>query len=157
MPLSAIVVRMQTSSEDNEEQTGPTVVKDRASIAQVANDIYQEKGLSGFWSGFRATAVLTLNPSLNLYFGELLKRVLLPRSRREHPPAAVIFLISAFASAISSMATYPLILAKTRLQWKSPSGQQRYTSTRQVLRAAYAQKQLGGLCELSGLLCRTLI
>ena len=147
MPLSTMVVRMQTSSQDDEDEKGPTVVQNRSSVLDIAREIYEEKGISGFWSGFKSTCVLALFPSLNLYLFNLLKRALLPRSRREHPPAAVIFAISALASAVSATASYPLILAKTRLQWKSPSGKQRYHSTREVLQAAYRKDQLKGLCE----------
>jgi adenine nucleotide transporter 17 len=144
MPLSNLVVRMQTSSEEDEK--GPTTIKNRSSVLDVAKDIMEEKGVSGFWSGFKSTVVLTLSPSLNLWLFESLKRLLLPRSKQEHPPAAVIFLVSSLASLVSSSALYPLILAKTRLQWKTPAGRSRYRSTREVLQTAYKQDQLKGLC-----------
>lgn len=83
---------------------------------QIIQDILSERGLPGFWSGYSASLVLTLNPSITFFLFETLKRVLLPRHRRAHPPPSLTFLLSAIFKATASSITYPFSLAKARLQ-----------------------------------------
>ncbi|KAL8950367.1 MAG: hypothetical protein Q9183_007527, partial [Haloplaca sp. 2 TL-2023] len=83
--------------------------------------IKDEKGISGFWSGYSASLVLTLNPSLTFFLFETLKRLLVPRRRRSNPPPQATFLIAAISKAIASSITYPFSLAKSRLQASSKS------------------------------------
>ncbi|KAL2418059.1 hypothetical protein ABEF95_008542 [Exophiala dermatitidis] len=86
------------------------------SAREIARDIYAEKGLTGFWSGYSASLVLTLNPSITFGLFETLKKLFLPHHRRAHPPPYLTFLLSAFSKACASSVTYPFSLAKTRLQ-----------------------------------------
>lgn len=86
------------------------------SVRDIANQIRAEKGLQGFWSGYSASLVLTLNPSLTFFLYETFKRTLLPRSRRDDPGARVTFLMAAVSKAIASTVTYPFSLAKARSQ-----------------------------------------
>jgi len=75
-----------------------------------------EKGWTGFWAGYSASLVLTLNPSLTFFLFETLKRTLLPRSKRDNPPAWATFFLAAISKACASTVTYPFSLAKTRAQ-----------------------------------------
>ncbi|KAK5267263.1 hypothetical protein LTR99_006450 [Exophiala xenobiotica] len=83
---------------------------------QIIQDILSERGLLGFWSGYSASLVLTLNPSLTFFLFETLKKALLPRHKRAQPPASLTFLLSAISKATASSITYPFSLAKARLQ-----------------------------------------
>jgi hypothetical protein len=83
---------------------------------QIIQDILSERGLPGFWSGYSASLVLTLNPSLTFFLFETLKKALLPRHKRAQPPASLTFLLSAISKATASSITYPFSLAKARLQ-----------------------------------------
>jgi Mitochondrial carrier protein len=89
---------------------------DGASTGDIAQSIMDEKGLAGFWSGYSASLILTLNPSLTFAMFEGLKRLTVPRSKRDNPPAAMTFLLSATSKAMASAVTYPFSLAKSRLQ-----------------------------------------
>lgn len=82
---------------------------------QIAHDILDQKGLLGFWSGYSASLILTLNPSLTFLLFETFKR-LLPRSKRDNPPAVATFFMAAFSKACASALTYPFSLAKSRAQ-----------------------------------------
>lgn len=104
-PLSNITTRAQTTSRHQ-------------SMAQIASQIQKEKGLIGFWSGYSASLILTLNPALTFTFYEALKR-LLPKSTRDDPGARVTFLIAALSKAMASSITYPFSLAKARAQASS--------------------------------------
>lgn len=109
-PLSNIVARKQTSAARKGESTTSL------STSDIAARIRAEKGILGFWSGYSATLILTLNPSLTFFLNEFLKRTLLPRSKRDKPPPALTFLLAALSKVAASSITYPFSLAKTRAQ-----------------------------------------
>jgi Mitochondrial carrier protein len=118
-PIANIVTRKQAAaltvaSLPDAEREG--VHSKPPSSSQIAHDILQEKGILGFWSGYSASLVLTLNPSLTFFLFETLKRLLLPRSRRENPPASATFFLAAISKACASSVTYPFSLAKARAQ-----------------------------------------
>ncbi|KAI7970958.1 hypothetical protein EIK77_000625 [Talaromyces pinophilus] len=112
-PLANIVTRKQTAALD--DQAKPI------STREVAAQIKAEKGLIGFWSGYSESLVLTLNPSITFFLNELLKYLLLPRHKRKNPSATVTFLLAAISKAVASAITYPVSLAKTRVQADSSS------------------------------------
>lgn len=112
-PISNIVTRKQTHSLRNTSSTPDP------SVSQIIDQIRSEKGLQGFWSGYSASLVLTLNPSLTFFLYEFFKRSFLPRARRDDPGARVTFLMAAVSKAIASTITYPFSLAKARAQTSS--------------------------------------
>ncbi|KAJ5650772.1 Mitochondrial substrate/solute carrier [Penicillium longicatenatum] len=108
-PLSNIVTRKQTAARKGSSGNDP-------STADIAAQIKKEKGLAGFWSGYSASLILTLNPSITLFLNEVFKRALLPRAKRDKPSAVVTFLMAALSKSVASSITYPFSLAKTRAQ-----------------------------------------
>lgn len=113
-PIANVVTRKQTSSMLSGRDSG--MGTDQGSVRSIALEIRKERGLQGFWSGYSASLVLTLNPSLTFFFFETLKRTILLRSKRENPSAQVTFLLAAISKALASSITYPFSLAKSRLQ-----------------------------------------
>jgi hypothetical protein len=91
------------------------------SVSDIAAEIRSEKGIQGFWSGYSASLILTLNPSITFFLYEFFKRSLLPKSRRDDPGARITFLMAAMSKAIASTITYPFSLAKARAQASSKS------------------------------------
>lgn len=138
-PLSNVATRAQTS-------------RSGASVRELAAQIRAEKGvLRGFWAGYSATLVLTLNPALTFAFYAALKRVLLPRARREEPGARATFLLAALSKAAASGITYPFALAKARAQAAGGGGGKREAKAdvgRGTTHAARAAKRAGGRKEL---------
>ncbi|KAH7410139.1 mitochondrial carrier domain-containing protein [Phaeosphaeria sp. MPI-PUGE-AT-0046c] len=116
-PLQQIVTRKQTAAMMKDEaSTAETPALDAKNIAR---GILREKGLQGFWSGYSASLVLTLNPSITMLLHKLLLSVLVPRAKRNDPGARITFLVAAISKALASMVTYPFSLAKTRAQVSS--------------------------------------
>lgn len=76
-PISNIVTRKQTARMVS-ARSGPSHTK--PSVQEIISQIQSGKGVQGFWSGYSASLVLTLNPSTNLY--GTFKYTLLP-SREE--------------------------------------------------------------------------
>ena len=87
----------------------------------IAGQVRSEKGLKGFWSGYSASLVLTLNPSLTFFFFETFKRLILPKAQRSDPPPTATFFLAAMSKTLASSITYPFSLAKARMQASSKS------------------------------------
>lgn len=112
-PIQQIVTRKQTAALLSDSSSTAPPLNDTASIAR---EILQEKGLQGFWSGYSASLILTLNPSITMLLHKVLLRTLVPRSKRDDPGARITFLLAAISKALASTVTYPFSLAKTRAQ-----------------------------------------
>ncbi|KAI4101172.1 MAG: hypothetical protein L6R37_005058, partial [Teloschistes peruensis] len=123
-PIGNIVTRQQAASMMSEpQQSGDK----KSSIRSVALEIRSEKGLQGFWSGYSASLVLTLNPSITFLLFETIKRLIIPRQKRSNPPPQATFLIAAISKAIASTITYPFSLAKSRAQASSKAINEKHT------------------------------
>ncbi|KAL4868656.1 hypothetical protein BDV12DRAFT_169156 [Aspergillus spectabilis] len=102
-PLSNIVARKQTSGSS-------------ASSSDIASKIRSEKGIRGFWSGYSASLILTLNPSITFFLNEILKSALRRQNKGAKVSPAVTFLLAAISKSAASSITYPISMAKTRSQ-----------------------------------------
>ncbi|KAK5100246.1 hypothetical protein LTR70_001766 [Exophiala xenobiotica] len=108
-PIANVATRQQAAALANRGGKTP-------SFMEIATNIRAADGPSGFWSGYSASLILTLNPSLTFFLFEFFKRLTLPHSRRENPPASATFFLAALSKACASSVTYPFSLAKARLQ-----------------------------------------
>lgn len=116
-PIQNIVTRKQTAAMTALE--GSTDTPPASSTRDIADEIMKEKGLQGFWSGYSASLILTLNPSLTMLLHKILLRLLVSKDGRDDPGARITFLIAATSKALASTITYPFQLAKTRAQVSS--------------------------------------
>ena len=112
-PIANIVTRKQTSAMLDK---GVDKASKKDSIRHIAQQIHEERGITGFWSGYTASLILTMNPTLTFFFFETLKRLSLSDEGRSNPTARATFLLAAISKACASAITYPFSLAKTRLQ-----------------------------------------
>ncbi|KAI1769180.1 mitochondrial carrier domain-containing protein [Hypoxylon sp. FL1150] len=108
-PIANVVTRKQTASLVNG-------ANGELSVNEILGDIRREKGLAGFWSGYSASLVLTLNPSITFFLQEFLKKQTVAPDSWDSPAAHVTFLLAAVSKAVASTITYPFQTAKTRLQ-----------------------------------------
>jgi hypothetical protein len=107
-PLGNVVTRKQTA--DVKSATASLTTK------ELMHKIYEERGIMGFWSGYGATLVLTLNPALTFLLHESLLRVFVARDKRANPGGRTTFAIAAVSKSLASAITYPFSLAKSRMQ-----------------------------------------
>jgi hypothetical protein len=119
-PIQNIVTRKQTAAMVAARSSNSTS-SSSLSARDIALQIRHEKGIKGFWSGYSASLVLTLNPALTFLFHETLLRMLVKREKRSDPGARVTFLIAAASKVMASTITYPFSLAKSRAQVSSNS------------------------------------
>ncbi|KAI9926420.1 hypothetical protein MW887_004185 [Aspergillus wentii] len=146
-PLANIVTRKQTQGGEK-----------NVSTRDIAAQIKAEKGLRGFWSGYSATLILTLNPSITFFLNEMLKYALLPRTKRGRPSPVTTFLLAALSKAAASSVTYPISMAKTRAQAmsstqtnspkSSPASSTVSSFTPQILSAVFTIAKTEGLAAL---------
>lgn len=111
-PLQQIITRKQTATVAFSEK--PHDQFDSAmTTREIAKDIYRSKGLQGFWSGYSASIILTLNPSLTMAIDSFLRRIL---AREFSLGPAWTFLLAALSKVAASSTMYPISLAKARAQ-----------------------------------------
>ncbi len=144
-PIANIVTRKQAAALMNTRQdnTQQTTSNAPPSTRQIARDILSEKGILGFWSGYSASLVLTLNPSITFFLFESLKKIVLRRERRQNPPPSLTFLLSAISKACASSLTYPFSLAKARLQAGGMSSRKEESDEKKVGVNDYSHKETG--------------
>ncbi|CAO1625949.1 unnamed protein product [Sympodiomycopsis kandeliae] len=157
-PLSNITVRKQThssgsdknksgekagndSDSDDDEQT----YEDEPSILDVVNEILKDKGIIGLWSGFETAILLSITPAMTFYLTNIYTRLLVPKSSRSNPNSLQIFLTSALGNATSTTILYPLIIAKTLLQYRDPYGRKIYRNLIDVIVKISRKKGIKGL------------
>jgi hypothetical protein len=121
-PLQNIITRQQTAAliAARSPLSGSATRSDKLTISDVASQIRRERGLQGFWAGYSASIILTLNPSITFAVDNLLHRIL-PSARREHPGHVLTFLIAATSKVVATTITYPVSLAKSRAQVGFPA------------------------------------
>ncbi|CEJ81356.1 hypothetical protein VHEMI01487 [[Torrubiella] hemipterigena] len=103
-PLANVVARKQTSETDK-------------SMAHTLREIRAEGGIAALWSGYSATLVLTLNPSLTFLINRrLADKIVAALEEEDIPVAWIAFLLAATSKAIATAATYPFQAAKAHLQ-----------------------------------------
>ncbi|KAK8176938.1 mitochondrial carrier protein, partial [Phyllosticta citrichinensis] len=126
-PVQNVVTRKQTAamaaarqrhndsiSSDNGKAGGGKATG--PSARAIAAQIWREKGWAGFWAGYSASLILTVNPALTFLLQGSLLRLLVPREKRKSPGARLTFLMAAASKAVASTITYPVSVAKTRAQ-----------------------------------------
>lgn len=103
-PIANVVTRKQTSKGDE-------------TLGEMLKDIYNQSGVLGLWSGYSATLVLTMNPSITFFVNRRLAKKIIPALEEEDVPVAYIaFLLAACSKAFATAFTYPFNTGKTRLQ-----------------------------------------
>ena len=108
IPISVVVTRQQTTTKS-----------ERKSLTGTWNEILGESGWQGLYKGFKASLVLTVNPSITYGAFQKLKTAILARKPALTP--FDILIMGALSKSLATVVTYPYIMAKTRLQWKPSS------------------------------------
>ncbi|KIW99186.1 uncharacterized protein Z519_00849 [Cladophialophora bantiana CBS 173.52] len=137
-PIANIVTRKQAAalikaSEGGLEESSTMTATRTPTAQEIAKDILSEKGPMGFWSGYSASLVLTLNPTITFFLFETLKKILLHSDKRHNPPPSLTFLLSAISKASASSITYPFSLAKSRLQAGGASTQREDQDEKEIM------------------------
>lgn len=180
-PIWVVVTRMQTHAQALRKLEGPTD-KEKGSIESevsgsseisvsdsiptgppygtrlAVQDLYNEAGILGFWKGVFPTLIMVSNPSIQfmLYEG-MLKQLRSKRSSNQQGLTSVsaleVFLLGAIAKLGATVATYPLLVVKSRLQAKQQIGGDKahqYTGTLDAILKMIRFEGLGGFYKGMG-------
>eukprot|EP01084_Bolivina_argentea_P231615 390545_1 len=102
-PLKIIQLRKQTAVSEHD-----------SSVSTLMSSIYSENGITGFWSGMKASTILVINPAIvQLLYGRI-RRYLISRLGKKS--AAIDFFAGALSKAVATVICYPLVLIKMNLQ-----------------------------------------
>ncbi|KAF7727039.1 hypothetical protein EC973_008086 [Apophysomyces ossiformis] len=104
-PVSNVTTRLQTAGKQEK----------RKGFFETVREIHAERGVSGFWTGYRASMILVSNPSITYFVFEKFKAFYMRANRKSGLSSLEIFFISAIAKSIATMVTYPFIFVRTSM------------------------------------------
>lgn len=146
-PLSVVQTRVMTAKK----QPGAKHLGIFAMLLHIA----ATEGISSLFAGLIPSLVLTSNPAIQFVVFDRVKlfvQDLLKRWQKSHQgmtitlPAAYSFIIGAFAKIVATVCTYPYIMAKVRLQYKSSDNNAPiYTGTINVIASILKEEGFFGL------------
>lgn len=119
-PIWVIATRMQA----HRKKTSPSSERDSQSynFLSVANQVYGEYGIGGFWNGCAASLVMVINPTIQYAIYEWLmsaraqvRRRSLGKKTQARASALEVFALSALAKLGATILTYPMMTIKTRM------------------------------------------
>ncbi|KAI8371132.1 mitochondrial carrier domain-containing protein [Blakeslea trispora] len=102
-PVSNVTTRLQTAGHKSK------------GFKEIALDILKEKGITGFWTGYRASIILVSNPSITYFVFEKIKAIYMKAQKKTSLSGLEVFLFSALSKSIATMITYPFIFLRTRM------------------------------------------
>jgi solute carrier family 25 (peroxisomal adenine nucleotide transporter), member 17 len=148
-PFANVVARQQTASlvSSNDSAKGDDAKKN---LENVVEEIVEDKGVAGLWSGYEATLFLTLNPSITFFLDETLQHL---TSTGNGP--GITFLFAAVSKAVATVVTYPFQTAKARAQALPPADDGGNSDKRQAGGAAQSVRRalkgtvLGGIVDVA--------
>ncbi|KAG8736590.1 ADP/ATP carrier protein [Ceratobasidium sp. 428] len=118
LPVSVIATRQQIgggSSQSKSKASGKT-----GSFVEVGREIIREDGVFGLWAGLKPSLVLTVNPAITYGAFERIKSLILTDATSSKLTPGKAFLVGALSKTLATVVTYPYIMAKVRLQARSP-------------------------------------
>lgn len=136
-PISVAMTRQQTCS-----------AKNRTGLLSTLYEILDDRGITGLWSGLKPSIILVINPSITYSIFEKLKEFVLNKQKRLNLTSLEIFFIGIISKSIATIITYPFIMAKVRLQWKSDINNRHYKNTWDVINSVYEQNGMMGLYKV---------
>ena len=116
-PIQNIVTRQQTAALIAARNPSSSNEKG-GSIKDVFLEIHRNRGVAGFWAGYSAAVVMTLNPAITFAVDNIL-RGLIPQKHKDKPQ--LTFFLAALSKAIATGVMYPVQLAKSRAITSSSS------------------------------------
>lgn len=102
-PLKVIQLRKQTAPTDH-----------HSALTTIIPDIVEQHGITGFWSGMKASVLLVINPAIvQLLYGKIRKYLIHILGRKS---AVIDFVAGALSKAIATVLCYPLVRIRMNLQ-----------------------------------------
>ncbi|CAG8076884.1 unnamed protein product [Penicillium olsonii] len=110
-PIAVISTRQQTRKVDEPKR----------SIWETMLDIIRSDGWTGLWRGLKVNLILVINPMITYGVYQWLREALLVLRNGKGLGSFDAFVLGALSKVLATIATHPLIVAKTMLQSKPPT------------------------------------
>jgi len=152
LPISVVTTRQQTTAPENRKNFLNTIV-----------EVVRDDGITGLWKGLKPSVMLTMNPAITYSVFERIKSGVLENrknaGKKMELRSGEVFVIGAFAKTVATIVTYPLIMAKIKLQWKPTKKeneteeerkdrlQKTYSGIIDVLKKSYKSNGIPGLYQ----------
>jgi len=152
LPISVVTTRQQTTAPENRKNFLSTIA-----------EVVKEDGITGLWKGLKPSVMLTMNPAITYSVFERIKSGVLETrknsGKKMELSSGEVFIIGAFAKTVATVVTYPLIMAKIKLQWKPAKKeneteeerkereQKTYTGIADVIKKSYKANGIPGLYQ----------
>jgi hypothetical protein len=111
LPISVVTTRQQTTASESRKNFISTIA-----------EVVKEDGITGLWKGLKPSVMLTMNPAITYSVFERCKSGILEsrknKGKKMELSSGEVFVIGAFSKTVATIVTYPLIMAKIKLQWK---------------------------------------
>ena len=112
--------------------------EERKSLIATAKEIIHEDGITDLWRGLKPSLILVINPAITYGLFERFKEGMYPGMAWLIPGQS--FFVGAASMTVATIITYPYIMVKVRMQFKSPMNQgdaevedNRHTPTSRVI------------------------
>ncbi|KAI8364868.1 mitochondrial carrier domain-containing protein [Choanephora cucurbitarum] len=102
-PVSNVTTRLQTAGHEAK------------GFKETALEILKQKGITGFWTGYRASIILVSNPSITYFVFEKIKTIYMRAQKKTALSSLEVFLFSALSKSVATMITYPFIFLRTKM------------------------------------------
>ncbi|KAJ5349564.1 hypothetical protein N7541_007291 [Penicillium brevicompactum] len=110
-PIAVISTRQQTRKVNDHK---------RSMWETMLEIVQSEDGWTGLWRGFKVNLILVINPMITYGVYQWLREGLLALRKGKGLGSTDAFFLGALSKVLATIATHPLIVAKTMLQSKPP-------------------------------------
>ena len=127
-PFWFLNTRMTIKRDLAEDASAPVA---KQSMMQMAKEIYNDEGIKAFYNGVLPGMILVINPIINFVVYESLVNLL--KGKKVEAKAIHIFLASSMGKLLATLATYPILTCRVRLQANRQSGESKWKQLRKLL------------------------
>jgi solute carrier family 25 (peroxisomal adenine nucleotide transporter), member 17 len=113
-------------------------------MMQMAREIYHDEGLKAFYNGVLPGMILVVNPIINFVVYESVVKVLKGKSDK-NPKMIHIFLASCLGKLLATLATYPILTCRVKLQAERSSGGSKWTKIYKMMKRMSWQQYYKGM------------
>jgi len=135
-PLGTIQKILQTSHHED---------ADNANASRIISNISSKHGISALWSGFGMSMLLVINPAMNVYAYEHIRKHLNDSMGLSSDSALIDFFAGLLSKAIATIICYPLMYIKYSQQAENQN--HRKKSVMELIARTYEENGMAGFYQ----------
>jgi len=115
-PFWVVTTRMQNARKQQMMMRQKGEEPSDTTVTTTIKNLWDEGGLSSFFTGLTPSLILVLNPAIQYMVYEQLRLLVLAKTSARSLSSGQVFLLAAIGKVAATIVTYPYIVIKTRLQ-----------------------------------------